>query len=380
MSTRYQAELAQLRENELFRHTKTWRREGNLLYDVKGKRYHDFSSNDYLGLSQHPTLIAAAQEAMAQYGVGSAGSRLISGTTPAHEECEATIAQYKETESAVLFATGMMAAHGSIKALFGKGDTIILDKLSHACLIDAARECGARIRVFPHNDLNKLEALLRSESEKLSKAGQLLVVVESVYSMDGDLCPLAEIVALKEQYGAMLLLDEAHGLGVLGLKGMGLAEELGLQSEIDLQMGTLGKAAGGAGGYIACSSLLRDMIVNRGRSLIFTTAPPPCQAAVATRALHLIASQEGRELRDKLVSNRYLFGKLTKQEVPSAISPFIVGENARALETSFRLQEAGFYAPAVRYPTVAKGAARLRITLSAIQEEVVIQELCALLT
>jgi len=308
MSTRYQAELARIRESELFRQTKTWRREGHFLYDSEGARYHDFSSNDYLGLSQHPALITAAQEAVAQYGVGSAGSRLISGTTPAHEECEATIAHYKEAESAVLFATGMMAAHGSIKALFGKGDTIILDKLSHACLIDASRECGARIRVFPHNDLNKLEALLRSERKKLSEGGQLLVVVESVYSMDGDLCPLAEIVALKE----------------------------------------------GAGGYIACSSLLRDMIVNKGRSLIFTTAPQPSQAAVATHALHLIASREGLELRNKLTTNRSVFSELTGQAVPSAICPFIIGENAHALETSFRLQEAGFYAPAVRYPTVAK--------------------------
>jgi len=275
----------------------------------------------------------------------------------------------------VFFATGMMAAHGVIKSLFSSEDTIILDKLSHACLIDSARESGARVRVFPHNKLNRLEELLKSESEKLSEGARLLVVAESVYSMDGDLSPLTEIVALKEQYGAMLLVDEAHGLGVLGDKGMGLAEELGLQSRIDLQMGTLGKAAGGAGGYIACSNTLRNMIVNKGRSFIFTTAPPPSQAAVATSALHLIASAEGKEIRSRLSSNRKLLSELIQQDIPSAICPVIIGQNSDTLKASQRLREVGYYVPAVRYPTVAKGSARLRVTLSALHDEDTIREL-----
>ena len=372
-------ELESLEAEGLLRHARRWRREGAEIFDSEGSAYVDFSSNDYLGLSQHPLLIEGAKVAIERYGVGSTASRLISGTSAAHEECEATLAYFKESESALLFSTGMMAAHGTIKALFREGDTIILDKLSHACLVDAARECGARLRVFPHNNLNKLESLLKSERERLVGEGRILVIVESVYSMDGDLCPLAEIVRLKEEYNAMLLVDEAHGLGVLGSKGMGLADELGLQSRIDLQMGTLGKAAGGAGGYIACSQVLRDLIVNKGRSFIYTTSPPPSQAAVAAMALDLIASDEGALVRQKLSNNRALLAKLIEQEVPTAICPIILGENQVAIEASERLCKAGYYVPAVRYPTVAKGSARLRLTLTALHDEVAIRGLCAAL-
>ncbi len=372
-------ELESLEAEGLLRHARRWRREGAEIFDSEGSAYVDFSSNDYLGLSQHPLLIEGAKVAIERYGVGSTASRLISGTSAAHEECEATLAYFKGSESALLFSTGMMAAHGTIKALFREGDTIILDKLSHACLVDAARECGARLRVFPHNNLNKLESLLKSERERLVGEGRILVIVESVYSMDGDLCPLAEIVRLKEEYNAMLLVDEAHGLGVLGSKGMGLADELGLQSRIDLQMGTLGKAAGGAGGYIACSQVLRDLIVNKGRSFIYTTSPPPSQAAVAAMALDLIASDEGALVRQKLSNNRALLAKLIEQEVPTAICPIILGENQVAIEASERLCKAGYYVPAVRYPTVAKGSARLRLTLTALHDEVAIRGLCTAL-
>jgi len=368
-------ELARLEEEGLLRRMRTWRRKGVILYDDEGKEYVDYSSNDYLGLSQHSALVEAAKNAIDQYGVGSAASRLISGTSPVHEECEAIIAHHKESDGALLFSTGMMAAQSGVKSLFGKEDTVILDKLSHACLVDAARECGARVRVFPHNDLNKLESLLKSESDRLSAGGRIGVVVESVYSMDGDICPLSEVVALKEKYGAFLLVDEAHGLGVLGAKGMGLAEELGLQSRIDLQMGTLGKAAGGAGGYLSCSQIIRDTIVNKGRSFIFTTAPPPSQAAVAKAAIQLIASSEGEGLRKKLSSNRELLQGLSGIGMPSAICPIILGANEVALSASERMIEAGFYAPAVRYPTVARGTARLRVTLNSLHTNEQIEKL-----
>ena len=348
------------------------RHDGGRFIDEDGKSYIDFSSNDYLGLSQHERLQEVAIRAVREYGVGSTGSRLITGTTPAHSEAEGKIAHYKGTEAALLFANGMMAAHGVIKALFGKEDTIILDKLSHACLIDAARECGARVRVFGHNNLERLEALLKSEREKVS--GRLLVVVEAVYSMDGDCCPLAEIVRLKNQYGALLLMDEAHSLGVLGAHGMGLAEELGLQEEVDLQMGTLGKAAGGAGGYIACSTQVRDMMVNKARSFIFTTAAPPSQALVASEALDLIASAEGAALREALKLNRELMQELV-DEVPSAICAVILGSNDAALNASNVLRAKGYLVPAIRYPTVARGQARLRVTLSALHQKKSIQNL-----
>ena len=218
MSDPIQAQLDALEAEQLLRVCREWTPlPSGLLRDPAGKEYLQFASNDYLGLAQDSALITAAQEATAHYGVGSTGSRLITGTAPVHVDCEAEIARAKGTEAAVFFSTGMMAAHGVLQGLYGKDDTILLDKLSHACLIDAARACGARLRVFPHNNSARLERLLQGERARLPRGGRLLVVVESVYSMDGDLCPLREIIALKHQYGAELLVDEAHGLGVLGL-------------------------------------------------------------------------------------------------------------------------------------------------------------------
>ena len=361
---RYQEELQRLEQAHLTRSLKTSVRGESATIRGEGDTLVDFSSNDYLGLSRHPRLIETAIRATERYGVGSGASRLISGTSPAHAECEEVVAECKQAESALLFANGYMTALGVLTSLCSKDDVIILDKLAHACLIDGARASGARMRVFPHNNVNRLEALLKSERERLSAGAQIIIVIESVYSMDGDLCPLAEIVRLKNEYGALLLMDEAHGLGVLGPCGMGLAEELGLQDEVELQMGTLGKAAGGAGGYIACSRLLRDMMVNKARSLIFTTAPPPAQAAVAAASFDLMRSAQ--DLRSRLTSFReYVSQALGGIDVPSAICPIIIGENGAALAASTHLRDAGFVVPAVRYPTVPRGSARLRLTLSA---------------
>jgi len=342
------------------------------LITIAGRELVNFSSNDYLGLSRHPALIAAATEALAKYGTGSTASRLVCGSLDIYHQLEEKIAHLKKSEAALTFANGYATAMGTIPALVGKGDTVILDKLSHACLIDAARLSGATLRVFPHNDSRKLERLLASAT------GRTLVVTESVFSMDGDVAPLAEIVALKDRYGALLLLDEAHAFGVLGPTGQGLAEELGLQAQIDFQMGTLGKAIGSAGGYLAASQDWIDLLINKARSLIYSTAPPPAQAAASLAALDLLATPAGQARRTQLQENITRISP-ARPHPQTPILPLIIGENEAALSLSQSLLKSGFLVPAIRYPTVPRGTARLRITVSALHREDHIRELSALL-
>ncbi|HSP41817.1 MAG TPA: 8-amino-7-oxononanoate synthase, partial [Luteolibacter sp.] len=245
-----------------------------------GREMWNFASNDYLGLARHPRVEAALVEGVKTYGAGSAASRLVCGTLPPHRLLEEHLATAKQTEAALVFPSGFVTSLGVIPAVCGKGDFVLLDKLSHACLIDAARLSGATLRVFPHNDMGKLAALLENIRAKHAHA-RILVATESVFSMDGDLCPLREIVELVESHGALLLLDEAHGFGVLGEHGMGLAEQENLQRRVTFQMGTLSKAAGLSGGYVAASRAWIDLLVNRARSFIYTTAPPPALAHAA---------------------------------------------------------------------------------------------------
>ncbi|MGB6221614.1 aminotransferase class I/II-fold pyridoxal phosphate-dependent enzyme [Haloferula sp.] len=323
----------------------------------EGRSLWNFASNDYLGLANDPRLIEAFKEGLDQFGAGSAASRLITGTLPPHEHFEQQLADAKGTESALMFSSGFATALGSIPAIVGKGDHIIVDKLSHACLIDGARLSGATLRVFPHNHVERLAELLVSIRSKSKE--RILILTESVFSMDGDLCPLREIVDLKDQHDALLLLDEAHGFGILGPTGMGLAEELGLQDRIDFHMGTLSKAAGLSGAYIACSGIWRDLLVNRARSFIYSTAPPPALAHAASAALKIIRSADDR--RKALEEN-------IRQIQPSArtpIIPLLLGDNEAALSASALLADQGFIVPAIRYPTVPRGTARLRISLSA---------------
>lgn len=325
----------------------------------------NFSSNDYLGLAAHPALRDAAMLEWERGGFGAGASRLICGTLAAHEELEAAIAGFKRTPAALSFGSGYAAAMGSIPAICGKGDVIIMDKLSHACLIDAARLSGAILRIFPHNDLDKLESHLNWSSRKHPHA-RVLIVVESVYSMDGDLAPLREIVNLKERFGAWLFLDEAHSVGVLGPGGGGLAEQLGLGDRIEVQMGTLGKALGAHGAYIAGSRTLRDYLINRARSFIFSTAPPAPVAAAATKAIAISCSPEGSRLRELLWSNiRNLAAALECPNPESAIVRQIIGPEREATLASSTLLSQGFLVPAIRFPTVARGAARLRYTVTA---------------
>ena len=326
----------------------------------------NFSSNDYLGLAAHPAIRDAAMGEWERGGFGSGASRLICGTMTAHEELEVSIARFKRTPAALAFHSGYAAALGTIPAICGKDDVIIMDKLSHACLIDAARLSGAVLRVFPHNDLSKLESHLAWASRKHPQA-RVLIVVESVYSMDGDLAPLREIVDLKERYGAWLFLDEAHAVGVLGPSGGGLAEELGMGDRIEVQMGTLGKALGAHGAYVAGSRVLRDYLINRARSFIFSTAPPAPVAAAATKAIEIAQSPEGGRLRECLWENiRNLAAELQAPKPESAIIPHILGPENAATSASTELLQKGFLVAAIRFPTVAKGAARLRFTVTSL--------------
>ncbi len=333
------------------------------------RRLVNFSSNDYLGLANHPALREAAVQEWEKAGYGAGASRLVCGTLAAHERLEEAIAGFKRTEAALTFSSGYAAAMGSIPAICSKEDVIILDKLCHACLVDAARLSGAHLRVFPHNDLDKLESHLQWAREK-HPGSRVLVVAESVYSMDGDVAPLREIVELKDRHGAWLFLDEAHGVGVIGEGGRGLAEQTGTGDRIEIQMGTLGKALGAHGAYLAGSPRLREFLINRARSFIYSTAPPAPVAAAAVKAVEILGSREGASLIKALWHNIHFLGSIPGiPKSASAIVPVIIGGESEAMAAGEKLLAAGFLVPAIRYPTVAKGTARLRITLSATHTE-----------
>lgn len=359
-------ELQTLRDNHLYRELKTIDSPQGTELSIGGHQFINFSSNDYLGLSSHPKVLATYKDGIDQWGAGSGASRLVCGTLRPHAELEQRLAGLKNCEAALTFSSGYATALGTITALAGKGDILILDKLCHASLIDGARLSGATLRVFPHNDLDRLESHLQWAAEKVADQGRVIVVTESVFSMDGDHCPLAEMVALKNKHGALLLLDEAHAFGVIG-KGIGLADDLGLAGQVDLQMGTLSKALGLSGGYLCSTRPVIDLLINRARSFIYSTAPPAATAVAALTALGLLSGEEGDRLRENLRRNiaqvATAIGSL--QATNSPILPLIVGSSEEALELSSRLYRDGLLIPAIRYPTVPRDQARLRITLSA---------------
>ncbi len=376
--------LRQLREQGLGRTLRTVEDATGMRLRLDRGEVVNFSSNDYLGLSASPVLREAMREGVERFGVGAGASRLVCGNFRPHEELEAALAAFKGTEAALTFTSGHATALGVIPALMGPDDVIILDKLSHASLIDAARLSGATLRVHPHNHLGRLERLLAGARSRGKPDARVLVVTESIFSMDGDAAPLEAIVELKERHGAWLMVDEAHAVGLLGPQGRGLAAALGLEKRIELQMGTLSKAAGVSGGYLAASRAVCDLLVNRARSLIYTTAPPPAVAHAARRAVEVIQSAGGDALREKLWRNKarlaaLLGGKAARQisALPAAILPVIIGHETRAMEVSAALLEGGHLIPAIRYPTVARGSARLRLTLSAAHEPAQIERLVA---
>ncbi len=368
--------LDKIRQKGLYRELRNVDSPQSAQIQIAGKTLLNFSSNDYLGLANHPLLKESAIKAVERYGSGSGASRLICGSLAPHHELETALAAFKKTEAALCFSSGYAAAMGTIGALVGKDDVVVLDKLVHACIVDAARLSGAKLRVFTHNDLNELEDILRwanqrHDSASTSTPPRTLIITESVFSMDGDLAPLPEMVALKEKYGAWLMVDEAHAIGLFGKHRRGLAEELGVADQIEIQMGTLGKALGSSGGYICGPRALIDYLINRARSFIFSTAPVPAAAAAARAAIELVQSAEGQARRDRLWSLVDQTKTILTQSgwplstVRSAIIPLIIGSESNALEIAATLHKSDIFIPAIRYPTVARSQARLRLTLTA---------------
>ncbi len=351
---------------------------------IVGRRLINFSSNDYLGLANDPRLRGAATAAINEFGVGAGASRLISGTQSPHVRLERALAEWKGADAALCFNTGYAAALGTIPALVTKIDVVLLDKLCHASLIDGAKLSGAILRIFPHNNLRKLENHL--EWTRREHAGKrVLILTESVFSMDGDRAPLRELVQLKKQYGALLMLDEAHAVGVIGPNGRGLAAAENVSDDVDVHMGTLSKALGTSGGYICGSHDLIECLINRARCFIYSTAPPPAIVAAALAAVNFLSSSEGEERRvllwERIRLMRELLSPLTSYvsrsaHSGSAIFPLIVGDEQAALDLAAALKNEGFLVPAIRYPTVAKGSARLRITVTAAHQEDHIRSLC----
>ncbi|MBX3747869.1 MAG: 8-amino-7-oxononanoate synthase [Verrucomicrobiae bacterium] len=343
---------------------------------IDGRSLLSFASNDYLGLARHPRLQAAALDATRRFGAGSTASRLICGSLAPHHHLEDALAAFKQSESALAFSSGYATALGVVPALVGPGDCVVLDRLAHACLVDAARLSGARLRVFRHNDPDDLRRILQwTRSLPPAPGGrpaQVLILTESVFSMDGDVAPLPDLVGIKDEFDAWLLLDEAHATGTAGPGLRGWADALGLSHRIDIPMGTLGKALGAAGGYVAGPAILREYLVSRARSLLFSTAPPPAAAAAATAALEIVASTEGPRLAacltrciDALHAGLAADG-WTLPPPRTPILPLTVGDEAGAVRLSRALREEGCLVPAIRYPTVARGQARLRLTAGAL--------------
>ena len=377
-------ELDDLRSRSLLRRLREIESPVGPAMEFAGRKLINFSSNDYLGLAAEPVLREAAKAAIDQYGIGAGASRLICGTLSPHLRLEERIAEFKRTEAALTFTSGYAAATGALGALLHKEDVVILDKLCHACLIDGARMSGAALRIFPHNHLGRLESHLQWAREH-HPDGRIVVATESVFSMDGDWALLPEIVEMKNRYGALLLLDEAHAVGVIGDHGRGLADQLGLTGQIDIHMGTLSKALGTSGGYIAGSRRLIELLVNRARSFVYTTAPPAALAAAAIAAVEFMMSPRGESRRQLLRKNLALFADEMPQhfrdgkKVQSAIVPIILGPPEAALAASQMLAEKGYFVPAIRYPTVPPGASRLRITISAKHTPRQITGLCEIL-
>lgn len=329
---------------------------------INGRSVLQFCSNDYLGLASHPAVIEAATEALAQFGTGAGAARLVVGTSSPHVALEDTLAQFKRTESAVVLASGYQANAGVLPALTGPEDIIFSDALNHASIIDGCRLSKARVEVYHHADSAHLESLLATAHS----ARRRIVVTESVFAMDGDLAPLRDLVAVTQHYEASLVVDEAHATGIFGSRGGGLVEALELGDAIDVQIGTLSKAVGALGGYVAGSQELIDTIVNEVRPFVYTTALPPSIAAAANAAIKLITQEPDR--RARLWSNAaFLRSRLSQvgfhvSPGESPILPVIIGTAAMAVELSNALLDRGVLVPAIRPPTVPAGTARLRVT------------------
>ncbi|MHC1698172.1 MAG: 8-amino-7-oxononanoate synthase [Geobacteraceae bacterium] len=367
MAKSYASELKELKSQGLYRRLLRIEPSQGARVVVDGKEVLLLCSNNYLGLADHPVLKEASIKAVEKYGVGTGASRLVSGTMALHEQLEEQIATFKGTERALLFNSGYAANTGVIPALAQKGDIIFSDKLNHASIVDGCLLSRAQLVRYPHNDM----AFLRRRLEESRGEGRRIIIADGVFSMDGDLAKLAELVALKKEFGALLMVDDAHGTGVLGVTGRGTAEYFGLSSEIDIAMGTMGKALGGFGAFIASTNEIIDYLVNRARSFIFSTSLPPAVLAAASAAITVVNSPEGAELRQRLAENsaylRTSLGTAGFDTLGSEtqIVPVFVGDARKTMEFSRALLDEGIFVQGIRPPTVPVGSSRLRCTLMA---------------
>ena len=368
MKNHLAAQLAALEQEGLRRRIATVvPREGPLV-DVEGRQAINLASNDYLGLAAHPALRAAANRATAEQGTGARGSRLVTGTLDLHLRLEESIARLLGTERALLFGSGYLAHLGAIPALVGEGDILYSDERNHASIVDACRLSRATLRVYRHRDVNHLAFFLAGDA---ASKGRRLIITETVFSMDGDEAPLEDLCQVAEQYGAWLMVDEAHAFGIRGPGGAGLGAETGLGKRVHVWMGTLGKAAGSYGAYVAGCAELVDVLINRARTFIYSTALPPATVAASLAAIEIIAGPEGDGLRADLwrVGHALQEGLVAQgwrlAQVSGPIFPLLVGDPAQAVAFADRLLERGILLRAMRYPTVPRGTDRLRLVASA---------------
>ncbi len=363
-------ELSQIHDKKLFRLLTELETGQSPEVIIDGKSYVLLGSNSYLGLSVDPKVVEAAKVALENYGTGSGGSRLVSGSSNLHRELEERIARFKNTEAAILFSSGYLANIGTISALVGSDDIIYSDELNHASIIDGARLSRATVRIYKHLDLNHLQELLEADKHKKCKK---LIVTDSVFSMDGDLISLPEFVEISERYECILMVDEAHATGVLGERGSGATEHFGVEDRVPVVMGTLSKAIGSLGGYIAGSQELIDYIRNKVRSYIFDTSLPPASVAASIAAINIIENEpERREhLRNLVTQFKSGIEETGLKILPShsAIIPVLIGEAEPALNFARALREYGVFTPAVRPPSVPQGMCRIRVTIMAKHSE-----------
>ena len=364
-----QRQLEDLKRQKLFREMKRIDSMQGPAVSIDGRQVILFSSNNYLGLASHPEVIKAQVQAAEEFGAGSCASRLISGNMLLHEKLEERIAGFKSTESAIVFSTGYMANVGTISAIADKGDLVICDKLNHASIIDGVRLSGATLRIYPHKNVERLKEIL----SKTSTHNKKLIITDGVFSMDGDIAPLPELIEISKSYGAILMLDDAHATGVLGRRGRGTCEYFGIKEGIDIQMGTFSKALGNLGGFVTGSKTLMEYIRNNARSFIYSTSLPPAILAGALRAIEI--SEKGNDLREKLWSNvkRLRDGLsglgLNIMDTKTQIIPVFTGDISSTMKASEILLEKGIFAPGIRPPTVPKNKCRIRLSLMSTHTE-----------
>ncbi len=361
-------QLEELKAKGLYFRLRVLESEQKPVASFDGQEVINLSSNNYLGLTTHRALRRAALEATRRWGVGAGAVRTIAGTMKIHMELEEQIARFKNTEACVVFQSGFTANAGTVAAILGKDDLIISDELNHASIIDGCRLSKATIKVFKHRDLNDCERVCQ---ETANWPGRKLLITDGVFSMDGEIAPLPQLCDLAEKYNCIMMVDDAHASGVLGRGGRGTVDHLGCHGRVDIQVGTLSKAIGAMGGYVCGSRDLIEWLYHRGRPFLFSTSHPPSVTATCQAAFGLLDSPEGEKLIKKLWANTKFFKRRLKElgfstgasETP--ITPIHVGEAAKAFEFSRRLFDAGLYAPAVGYPTVPEGKARLRAIVTA---------------